>query len=336
LIVIDGVIAENQNMKDIDPETIKSVNVLKGETAISKYGDKGKNGVVEITLKQTDDSSVYVESLPEFPGGIEALKQFVASSMEYPTIALENGIFGRVIVGFVVSNNGEITNVKVKSGVDPSLDKEAMRIVKSMPKWIPGKQHGESVRVPYQIPINFTFPTDYHPKSKEKLHTKTDYKIGNINWVNNTVYSSAKLNKVLGINTGDKYSKENLATRIQGQVNGIYLDNGYLFSNIKTSENASNDGTINLTFTIYEGNRGKIGKIDIKGNKNVPTKDILNKIEIKPGDVFSKTKIVQSVRAISMMGKFNPEEIKPEITPGSKIPNSEFINVDLVFNVTEK
>lgn len=168
LIVIDGRIAENQNMKDIDPETIKSVNVLKGESAINKYGDKGKNGVVEITLKQIDDSAVYVEALPEFSGGIEALKQFVASSMEYPALALKNGIHGQVMVGFVVSKTGEIINVKVKSGVDPSLDKEAMRIVKSMPKWIPGKQRGQSIRVPYQLPINFSLPADKTNKSKLK------------------------------------------------------------------------------------------------------------------------------------------------------------------------
>jgi TonB family protein len=167
LIVIDGVIAENQSMNKIDPETIESVSVIKNEVSTNKYGEKARNGVIEITLKHPEEMAVIVESLPEFPGGVEALKKFVAESMQYPAVALEKGIQGKVMVSFVVSNTGEIINVKVKSGVDVSLDKEAMRIVKSMPRWIPGKQNGEGVKVPYQIPINFSLP----PKkiSNEKL-----------------------------------------------------------------------------------------------------------------------------------------------------------------------
>ncbi len=124
-------------------------------------------GVIEITTKKSKDVFTVVESLPEYSGGPQALNAFVYSTMKYPTIALENGIQGKVMVSFVVSNTGEIINVKVKSGVDAFLDKEAMRIVKSMPRWIPGKQNGEGVNVPYQIPINFSLP----PKkiSNEKL-----------------------------------------------------------------------------------------------------------------------------------------------------------------------
>ena len=80
--------------------------------------------------------------------------------MEYPADALKNGIIGQVVVGFVVSKTGEITNVRIKTSVDPSLDKEAMRIVSSMPRWIPGKQNGQGVNVFYKIPINFSLPPD--------------------------------------------------------------------------------------------------------------------------------------------------------------------------------
>ena len=171
LIVINGVIAENQDMNKIDPETIGSINVLKNKSAMKKYGDKAKNGVVEIALKKASDTFIIVEEMPSFPGGVDALRTFVSSTMKYPFVALENGIYGQVIVGFVVSKTGKIINTKVSRRVDPSLDKEALRIVNSMPKWNPGKQNGEAVDVAYEIPINFKVPADYHPKSREQLRT---------------------------------------------------------------------------------------------------------------------------------------------------------------------
>jgi len=169
LIVKDGVVSPNTKMDDINPNEIESVNVLKGELATAKYGDKGKNGVLEITTKKTGDVFTIVEEMPQFPGGTEALKTFVYSTLKYPTIALENGIQGQVFVKFVVSKTGKPINAKVSRGVDPSLDKEAVRIVESMPKWSPGKQQGENVDVTYEMPINFVLPGDYHMKSNEKL-----------------------------------------------------------------------------------------------------------------------------------------------------------------------
>jgi len=171
LIVVDGVIAENQDMSKIDPETIESINVIKNEEAAKKYGVKAK-GVIEITKKKTSDVFTMVEEMPQFPGGIEALKTYVASTMKYPVIALENGIQGQVFVKFVVDKSGKVTNAKISRGVDPSLDKEALRIVNSLPKWSPGKQHGEAVDVTYEMPINFNLPANYRPVSKEKLRTK--------------------------------------------------------------------------------------------------------------------------------------------------------------------
>ena len=96
-----------------------------------------------------------VEEMPSFPGGNGALMQFLQSNVRYPVVAQENGVQGRVQIGFVVERDGSITDVRVVRSVDPSLDKEAMRVVKMMPRWNPGKQNGQTVRVKYTVPVLF-------------------------------------------------------------------------------------------------------------------------------------------------------------------------------------
>ena len=96
-----------------------------------------------------------VEEMPSFPGGQGALMAFLSSNIKYPVVAQENGVQGRVIVGFVVERDGSISDVKVMRSVDPSLDREAQRVVKAMPKWKPGKQNGSAVRVKYTVPVVF-------------------------------------------------------------------------------------------------------------------------------------------------------------------------------------
>ena len=96
-----------------------------------------------------------VEEMPSFPGGQGALMSFLNSNIKYPVVAQENGVQGRVIVGFVVERDGSITDVKVMRSVDPSLDREAQRVVKAMPRWKPGKQNGSAVRVKYTVPVVF-------------------------------------------------------------------------------------------------------------------------------------------------------------------------------------
>lgn len=99
---------------------------------------------------------VVVESMPEFPGGQQALFKYLGDNVKYPVIAQENGIQGRVICQFVVNKDGSIVDIEVvRSGGDPSLDKEAIRVIKSMPKWKPGKQRGKPVRVKFTLPVNF-------------------------------------------------------------------------------------------------------------------------------------------------------------------------------------
>ena len=103
------------------------------------------------------DDKVYdvVEQMPSFPGGPSALFEYLAKSIKYPVAAKENGVQGRVIVTYVVECDGSITDVRVVKSVDPSLDKEAIRVVKSMPKWVPGMQKGTPVRVKYTVPVTF-------------------------------------------------------------------------------------------------------------------------------------------------------------------------------------
>lgn len=96
-----------------------------------------------------------VEQMPTFPGGVEEMMKFLSKNTVYPASAQENGIQGTVYVSFVVDKNGRIADVKVVRGVDPELDKEAVRVAKSMPAWIAGKQNGVAVRVAFTMPVKF-------------------------------------------------------------------------------------------------------------------------------------------------------------------------------------
>lgn len=107
--------------------------------------------------KNEEENKVFdvVEELPSFPGGQGALMAWLNDNIKYPVVAAENGIQGKVIVQFVVGKNGSISNVKVLRSVDPSLDKEAVRVVSNMPNWTPGKQNGASVNVRFTLPVTF-------------------------------------------------------------------------------------------------------------------------------------------------------------------------------------
>lgn len=107
--------------------------------------------------KNEEENKVFdvVEEQPSFPGGQGALMAWLNDNIKYPVVAAENGIQGKVIVQFVVGKNGSISNVKVLRSVDPSLDKEAVRVVSNMPHWTPGKQNGASVNVRFTLPVTF-------------------------------------------------------------------------------------------------------------------------------------------------------------------------------------
>jgi periplasmic protein TonB len=107
--------------------------------------------------EEQDEQQVFfiVEDMPEFPGGELALRKYISNAVKYPVIAQENGIQGKVYVTFVVGKDGGVQDARIARGVDPSLDKEALRVVNTLPKWKPGKQRGKPVRVSYTVPINF-------------------------------------------------------------------------------------------------------------------------------------------------------------------------------------
>lgn len=111
--------------------------------------------IVDEIIPEEVEIRDFAEVMPEYPGGQKALNAFLAKTIKYPTISIETGSHGRVIVQFVVDKDGSISNAQVVRGVDPHLDKEALRVIGLMPKWAPGKQAGRTVRVKYTVPVLF-------------------------------------------------------------------------------------------------------------------------------------------------------------------------------------
>lgn len=161
------VIKKDSEVKEEDE--IKLDEVEKSNKAIGVFNVEGNDEVGGEVLKIKEDiappeppkheeeTKVFdiVEQMPMYPGGPSAMMKFLSENIHYPVVAQENGVQGRVTVAFVVERDGSITDVHVARGVDPSLDKEAVRVVKSMPKWQPGKQNGSTVRVKYNVPVLF-------------------------------------------------------------------------------------------------------------------------------------------------------------------------------------
>lgn len=146
LVIVDDntEIEDELQIEDSEADSKTAISVVMQQVSTEKEVEK-------------EDTPVFfiVEEMPEFPGGQSALISFIAKSVRYPVVAQENGIQGKVFVNFVVSKDGTVTNAKITRGVDPSLDKEALRVVMNLPKWKPGKQGGKPVRVSYTVPINF-------------------------------------------------------------------------------------------------------------------------------------------------------------------------------------
>ena len=111
--------------------------------------------VIEEEKPKEEEVFKFVEQMPSFPDGEKALMEYLAKNIKYPSIARENGIEGRVIVGFVVSKTGNIEQVKVIRGIGGGCDEEAAKVIKSMPNWTPGKHNGKAVPVSYTVPVSF-------------------------------------------------------------------------------------------------------------------------------------------------------------------------------------
>ncbi len=164
---VPPVIKKDEEVKP--EEELKSQEELnKTNTAIGAFDVKGNDEAAGEVLKakeviaqpeppKEEETKVFdvVEQMPSFPGGPSALMQYLSSNIKYPVVAEENGVQGRVVCTFVVEKDGSITDVRVVKSVDSSLDKEAVRVIKAMPRWIPGKQNGSAVRVKYTVPVTF-------------------------------------------------------------------------------------------------------------------------------------------------------------------------------------
>lgn len=160
LIVEDDKIEEDKQVKNQE-------DVLENEAAVGAVDiTEGTNDLNKIAIKEEviaapkveDEQPVsiaMVEQKPEFPGGEAAMYKWLSDNIVYPSAASEEGISGRVVVEFVVGKDGSITNVRVVRPRHPALDKEALRVVKAMPKWMPGRNNGQPVKVTYTLPVTF-------------------------------------------------------------------------------------------------------------------------------------------------------------------------------------
>jgi TonB family protein len=189
LFIVDGIVITEAEVEKIDPVTIESITVIKDKNAIDKYGEKGKNGAIEITTFKTGEKRpdgtivavtpgdpktdnekmevvqsiskprkeafVVVEEMPQFPGGTDAMVAWITSNLKYPAEALKRKITGKVYVNFAVSSKGKVKNVVVSKSANPLLNAEAVRVISSMPDWKPGTQGGKSVEVQIKVPVEF-------------------------------------------------------------------------------------------------------------------------------------------------------------------------------------
>lgn len=148
------------------PKVAEVINIVEDDVEIDDELDiadveADQDTEVEIVQMQeeeeVEEEEVFyiVENMPEFPGGDVALRTYIVQNVKYPEIAKENGLSGKVFVQFVINQKGEVQDVKIARGVDPALDKEAIRVVQNLPKWKPGSQRGKPVKVSYTVPINF-------------------------------------------------------------------------------------------------------------------------------------------------------------------------------------
>ena len=189
LIIIDGKRVTKEELNNritAAPQSVDHIDVLKEKSGVELYGEEGKNGVIIITttagktlnlgkakidstgiqfteaqVEEAPESPAYenvfdvVEQMPEFPGGAQALMNFLTTNVHYPEAAYKTGAQGRVLVQFIVETDGTISHTNVLNQVNDDLAAEAVRLIGSMPKWKPGMQNGKVVRVKYVVPVTF-------------------------------------------------------------------------------------------------------------------------------------------------------------------------------------
>ncbi len=156
---IPKVVKEDTQVIEVveQPKPIEKIDVPTSETS-SSNNDSKADGKTGSGIENGEDVPFhFVDIMPQFPGGQRALSSFLSNNLKYPTSASQSQIEGTVLIGFVVDKNGNIKNIKILKSLHYACDEEAIRVLKSMPQWIPGKHHGENVSVNYRIPIVYKF-----------------------------------------------------------------------------------------------------------------------------------------------------------------------------------
>ena len=160
-------------------KAVAVVGISAGLAALNSCAFDNESLVIPATSILTEEPEPpfvgdIVEDMPEFPGGSQKLFEYLIENTHYPEIAEKNGVQGRVVVTFMVEKDGRITEAKIAKSVDQSLDEEAIRVVKSMPKWKPGMCNGEPTRVKYTVPITFRLPDSNEDTTDRNLSPSTN------------------------------------------------------------------------------------------------------------------------------------------------------------------
>lgn len=154
------VILPDEKVPDEPPPTQEDLKETDASTKTQEGSDEGVDlslleGDGKDPVEEVDQVFLSVEEMPEFPGGEEAMVKFIGNNTRYPAIARENSVTGTVYVDFVVNKEGQVTNVKVRRGIGAGCDEEAVRVIKSMPAFKPGRQNGRPQQVQFTVPIRF-------------------------------------------------------------------------------------------------------------------------------------------------------------------------------------
>ncbi len=181
----------------------------------------------------------------------------------------------------------------------------------------------------------FSFTQKSSGNEKFVTTESTSQNIGSITWKGNTLYSDEYLSEYMGIKKGDNFNEEAINNKLGyrpegGDLAGLYMDQGYLFFRVDIRK-VNNQGNVDLTFEMYEGDIVRIGKVFITGNNRVATPEIVKMIDLKTGDLFSRSKLIASQRKIADSGLFDPEKLNPNL-----IPSIEDKTVDIEFQVQER
>ena len=207
LLIVDDKIATIEQVRALPRDAVARVAVMREKNAVKSFGEAAKYGALIITTvkhQEEIDNEEYpariiganstidlgfakadnvfdeVDEMPQFPGGMAGMMQYLSQNIRYPQDAREAGAQGRVIVSFIVEKDGSISNAKVAKPTYSSLDDEALRVISGMPKWTPGKQNGEAVRVKYSFPVSFRLGSKDAPKAEpdEALDMRTIDNLG--------------------------------------------------------------------------------------------------------------------------------------------------------------